>query len=73
MPSADCGADGGSKSRDKPRHGAKQSYVLILDDRNAGESGHSVTYAPMAYKLCQKRVFNKFNKKIISNKDESPC
>ena len=62
-------SDRGKKARGKPRHGRKQSHVLILRDKNSGKTCYSVTNAPMAYYLQhEKRLFKAFNNRLVTIK-----
>jgi hypothetical protein len=62
-------SDRGKKARGKPRHGRKQSHVLILRDKNSGKTCYCVTNAPMAYYLQhEKRLFKAFNNRLVTIK-----
>ena len=62
-------SNGGANSRGKPKHGKRQSHVLILRDENSGETCYSVTNPPMAYHLQHvKHLFKEFNHSFVSLK-----
>ena len=59
----------GARTRGKPRNGGRQSHVLILRDEKSGETCYSVTNAPMAYHLQNKKhLFKEFNGPLVTNK-----